>query len=156
MPKSNVLYVDAQGADGLCKPRHQQNIIFLCYFLTGSIVKAAKIRPSVFKNEVKNEKDVCSTDDKKQPVARPKKEFDKEEGKSERNVVAVELTVNYVDILKRLEKDSRPLMAFLKTRQVLSSEHQFFMLQSDVTRFLLRQHEMKYGKCPTNSNGELS
>ncbi len=112
-------------------------------------MKAAKIKPSVFKDEHKSEEQVkqiiegfiINTPQKKlddnpntQPVP---------SNPTRREVVSIPLNHNFVNILKRLERDSRPLMVFLKGKDVLSHDYQFFTLQPDVTRFLLRQQEQK-------------
>ncbi len=72
-----------------------------------------------------------------------------------REIISLQLTDDYVKVLRKLEKDSRPLLAFLKGKEVLSSEYSFFSLHPDVTRFLLRQQERKYESCKENFEGWL-
>ncbi len=112
-------------------------------------MKAAKIKPSVFKDEHKSEEQVKQIIEGFIINTPQKKSDDKPNtqlipsNQTRREVKSIPLNHNFVNILKRLERDSRPLMAFLKGKAVLSHDYQFFTLQPDVTRFLLRQQEQK-------------
>ena len=103
-------------------------------YVIESIVKAAKVQPSVFKTEEKPKGEIEPGNKVKKAVVSPKQEPNRE-------IVSVDLSTDYKDVLQKLEKDSRPLLAFLKEHQSLGQDYHFFTLTPDVTRFLLRQQE---------------
>ena len=140
-------------------------------------MKAAKVRPSVFKQEspkgdeqqtftehsckiqktevlsnaetTKSEPKIPKND-KNAPVSPPIHPFQEKK----REIIHVELTSGYINILRRLEKDSRPLLGFLKDRKILSQDYHFSSLKPDITRFLLRQQEKKHENCSITANGK--
>ena len=143
-------------------------------------MKAAKVKPSVFKNCVtdqdhgqfekitKTSPDQLKVKNKQfnhQKVA--KNDFNLENVKEGENpapsaesvkrsqVVSVDLPSNYINVLRILEKDSRPLLGFLKERKILGHDYQFFSLRPDITRFLLRQQEKRHESSAINANGEI-
>ena len=143
--------------------------IMLC---KGSIVKAAKVKPSVFKDDAgggkkkqsPQQKQRVQNESKGTTLAQVEKKNNKRgvessndaelaDPEKKREIVAVEMSTAYQSIVKRLEKDSRPLLCFLKERKVISNEHQFFNLKPDITRFLIRQQEKRYEISTINAHG---
>eukprot|EP00794_Sanderia_malayensis_P007892 gene7892-8746_t len=125
-----------------------------------NIVKAAKVKPSVFKTDQKSEKhnqSIVHGAKQKTPLTKGGEDGGNEalnqlSNNGGREIITIQLGDDLVKVLRKLEKDSRPLMGFLKGKNALSTEYSFFTLHSDVTRFLLRQQERKFGSCESNNN----
>ena len=75
--------------------------------------------------------------------------------KKEREMVVLEMPAAYQNIIDRLEKDSRPLLRFLKERKIISQDHQFCNMKPDITRFLLRQQEKRHENSTISAYGIL-
>lgn len=141
-----------------------------CRSYTGSIIRAAKVKPSVFKDDTKTEKKKAIYKPCEREPITPKQveehekvvvnkgesiEVHKETKTLEKKpqIITVELSAVYQAIIERLEKDSRPLLGFLRERKIISNENQFFNLKPDITRFLIRQEEKKHENSTANANG---
>ncbi|XP_065069792.1 protein shortage in chiasmata 1 ortholog-like [Rhopilema esculentum] len=141
-----------------------------------SIVKAAKVKPSVFKdcatnaheqfekvtktspdqlkmkNKQFNNQEVAKNDFNLKNVKEGGNPAPSDESVKKNQVVSVDLPSNYIIVLRILEKDSRPLLGFLKERKILGHDYQFFSLKPDITRFLLRQQEKRHESSAMNAN----
>lgn len=145
---------------------------------SGSIIKAAKVRPSVFKEEVRSRTATPSTVKETSLEEESKiaslKYFDtgkkteetdfkdhlvpstQTTSEKKQEVIAFVMSPSYLNIMRRLDTNSRPLLGFLKEKRIISKEHRFFNLKPDITRFLVRQQEKRHGNSAIISHGKCS
>ena len=142
--------------------------------MIGSMVKAAKVKPLPLHTEQSpsiqgKEKSKAANGTEREPTKlTPAKSEKLEEfldvdnctksysacSKMKREIISVEMSTVYQVIIDRLEKDSRPLLRFLKERKVISQDHQFCNMKPDLTRFLIRQQEKRHENSTINAHGK--
>ena len=70
-------------------------------------------------------------------------------------VITVDISTAYQEVINELEEDSAPLLRFLKERKVISQDLQFCNIKPDITRFLIRQQEKRHENSTINAYGML-